>query len=85
MQVVTTYVSELGRSFATSAEALADDARLPGIIRTYESDLERMEAGLEVFGSEPVTEDLKRQWRNAIAGYKAKWEVAKLTQPTQPA
>ncbi len=70
------YISELGRGFSTVEEAIEDDKRLPYVISVYRNDLERMEAGLETFGSAPVTEELKENWRNAIAGYEEKWVKA---------
>lgn len=69
------YLSELGRSFDTPDAAIEDDRRIPRIIATYEGDLVRMEAG-GLFAGKPVTDELKEQWRHAIAGYKAQWAEA---------
>lgn len=77
------YLSELGCSFGTAAAAIEDDRRLPRIIATYEGDLKRMESGLETFGGEPVTEELKERWRHAIAGYKDKWAEAQASWENQ--
>jgi hypothetical protein len=73
------YISELGRAFDTPEAAIEDDKRLPDIIRIYENDLARMEAGLRTFAGAPVTEEMKESWRNAIAGYKRQWEKAQLS------
>ena len=69
------YISELGRSFDTPDAAIEDDRRLLRTITIYEGDLVRMEAG-GLFAGKPVTEELKEQWRHAIARYKAQWAEA---------
>lgn len=43
MIIKTVYVSILGREFATAAEAMADEDRLPRIIDTYKGDVKRLE------------------------------------------
>lgn len=77
MKIQIKYVSERGMAFDNAEDAISHDAELPRIIGVYENDLARMEAGLKIFGSGPVTDELKENWRNAIDNYKEKWEAAK--------
>jgi hypothetical protein len=44
MIIKTIYVSILGQGFATAAEAMADEDRLPRVIATYKGDVKRMES-----------------------------------------
>ncbi len=76
MRTETKYISELGRICDTKEAAIEDDMRLPGIIHTYELDLARMREPGAVFANKPVTEELKEEWKRAIAGYKRKWANA---------
>ena len=43
MIIKTIYVSILGQGFATAAEAMTDEDRLPHIITTYKGDVKKME------------------------------------------
>lgn len=76
VKVVTTYISELGNTFTTPEQAIADDDRLPRLIAAYESDLMRMET-LEMFGGKPrmpeELDELKSDWKAAIARYRKMW------------
>lgn len=71
------YISETGRSFDTPKEAFEEDQMLFSIIKVYEEDLARMEGGVEIFASSPVTPELMQQWREAIVRYEKQLQEAR--------
>lgn len=76
MKVITQYESVLGHRFASAEAALADEDRLPQLIKVYETDLARMVPGGEFAGknlTEAEIADLRVPCQYGLDRFRAMW------------